>query len=203
MDIDSREVLHPKLEVTLHTPPQPAFTATVTEVDENVFWIDLPRDGRQMLVLLANQRINVGVSLKKGLYEAETAVVAVGRDKNKFYCLAIPEKFVLAKERQFARLDYPITVAFRAGQHTANSTLVNISEGGAMVYLVPDLIKIMDSGMEISLHLKLEDNTYAVKVRPAWKKTYDDLPYAGFEFLDMTADFTEALNNLARKYNGS
>ncbi|MCL5056713.1 MAG: flagellar brake protein [Actinobacteria bacterium] len=202
MDLNSREILHPKTEITIHTPPQPAFVATISEVEENIFWINLPRDGRQILVLMENQRIMVGLSLKKGLYEAETTVVAVGRENNRFYGLAIPEKFVMSKERQFVRVDYPITVVLKAGELTANSTMVNFSAGGAMVYLVKDLEKILESGREISIHLKIENKSFAVSARPAWKKVYDSIPFAGFEFIDIPKDLQEALDNLAVDYNG-
>lgn len=198
MDIDSKEILRPKLEVILHTPPQPTFAATVTEIGEDIFWIDLPRDGRQMLVLQTNQRIKVGVSIKKDYYEAETAVLTVGKDKNKFYALVIPDKFHLAKERRYARVDYPVTVVFRAGDLTANSTLVNISAGGAMVYLVPDLVKVLDTGAPVLLSFKLEDRAFEVEVKLAWKKTYENIPFAGFEFAEIPADFIESLDKLAR-----
>lgn len=202
MDLNSREILRPKTEITIHTPPQPAFMATVSEVEENVFWINLPRDGRQLLVLLENQRIMVGISHKKALYEAETTVVAVGGDNNRFYGLAIPEKFVKSKERQFVRVDYPITVVFQAGELTANSTMVNFSPGGAMVYLVKDLERILESGREISIHLKIENKSFEVKASPAWKKVYDGTTFAGFKFIDTPADLQEALDKMALEYSG-
>jgi len=202
MDLNSREILRPKTEITIHTPPQPAFVATISEVEGNVFWINLPRDGRQILVLLENQRIMVGISHEKALYEAETTVTAVGGDNNRFYGLSIPEKFVKSKERQFVRVDYPITVVFQAGELTANSTMVNFSPGGAMVYLVKDLERILESGREISIHLKVANNSFEVKASPAWKKVYDGTTFAGFKFIDTPADLQEALDKMALDYSG-
>lgn len=99
-----KEVLTLKKEIWLHTPPQPPLPAVVTGIEEGIFWTSLPRDGRQVLVLQENQRLKVGISLQKGFYMAETEVLATGKDKNKFYGLAIPEYFGISQERQFVRV---------------------------------------------------------------------------------------------------
>lgn len=195
--IDSKEILVVKREVILQTPPQPALNAVITEVEENIFWTNLPRDGRQLLVLFENQNVKMGVSLQRGFYMAETKVMAIGKEKNKFYGLAIPDQFVIAQERQFVRVDYPTNVLFKAGDLAANSTLVNFSAGGVMVYLVKDLEKIIESGKEIDLHLNIDKNAFEVRVKPAWRKTYDNILFAGFEFVDIPVNLQENLDKLA------
>ncbi|HBV95837.1 MAG: hypothetical protein JL50_11120 [Peptococcaceae bacterium BICA1-7] len=197
LNLNSKEILRPNTEITILTAPRPAFTATVSEVGENIFWINLPRDGRQILVLLENQRIIVCFSHKKALYEAETTVVAVGGDNNRFYGLALPENFVMSKKRQFARVDYPMTVVFKAGELTANSTMVNFSPGGAMVYLVKDLERILESGRDISLYLKINNKTFEVRAQPVWKKVYDNTTFVGFKFIDIPDDLQKTLDKLA------
>lgn len=195
--IDSKEILVVKREVILQTPPQPALNAVVTEIGENTFWTSLPRDGRQLLVLVENQTVKVGVSLKRGFYVAETFVLSIGKDRNKFYGLLKPDRFVISKERQFIRVDYPTNVLFKSGDLTANSTLVNFSAGGVMVYLVKDLEKIIDAGGQIDLHLNIDKNAFEVRVKPAWRKVYDNVLFAGFEFVDIPVYLQDNLDKLA------
>lgn len=184
--IETKEIITLKREVWLNTPPQPSLPATITGVEENLFWTNLPRDGRQVLVLLENQEVKVGVSLKNGFYMAGTRVVAIGKDNNKFYGLAIPDEFKISQERQFTRVDYPTNVLFKSGDLVAQSALVNFSAGGVLVYFVPELEKIVNSNQSIILHLNIDNLPFQVGVRMAWKKIYDNIPFAGFEFINIT-----------------
>jgi len=191
--IETKEIITLKREVWLNTPPQPSLPATITGVEENLFWTNLPRDGRQVLVLLENQEVTVGVSLKNGFYMADTRVVAIGKDNNKFYGLAIPDEFRISQERKFTRVEYPTNVLFKAGDLVAQSALVNFSAGGVLVYFVPELEKIVKSNQSIILHLNIDSLPFQVEVRMAWKKVYDNIPFAGFEYVNITPLIQENL----------
>jgi len=128
--IVTKEIITLKREVWLNTPPQPSWPAMITGVEENIFWTNLPRDGRQVLVLLENQEVSVGVSLRKGFYIADTRVLHISKESNKFYGLALPDEFKIAQERQFTRVEYPTNVLFRSGDMVAQSALVNFPQEG-------------------------------------------------------------------------
>jgi len=67
--IIGKEILTVSREIWLQSPPQPNYEAMVTEVDGNVFWTNLPREGHHVLVLSEKQSIKVGVSLRMGFYQ--------------------------------------------------------------------------------------------------------------------------------------
>ncbi len=184
--IVTKEIITLKREVWLNTPPQPSWPAMITGVEENIFWTNLPRDGRQVLVLLENQEVSVGVSLRKGFYIADTRVLHISKESNKFYGLALPDEFKIAQERQFTRVEYPTNVLFRSGDMVAQSALVNFSAGGVLVYYVPELEKLVNSEQIITLHLDIDSLPFEVEVRMAWKKFYDGIPFAGFEYINIT-----------------
>lgn len=194
-----KEVLTLKREIWLHNPPQPPLPAVVTGIEEGIFWTSLPRDGRQVLVLQENQRLKAGISLQKGFYVAETEVLAIGKDKNRFYGLAVPECFDISQERQFVRVQYPTNITFKSGDLTANTAMVNFSAGGVMVYLVPELDNIIRSGQKIIMHLNSFGIPIECEVRIAWKKDYDGIPFAGFEFINIMPEKQQILVEASRK----
>ncbi|MFZ5648557.1 MAG: PilZ domain-containing protein [Bacillota bacterium] len=194
-----KEVITLKREVWLHTPPQLPLPALVNGIEEGIFWTSLPRDGRQVLVLQESQKVKVGVSLQRGFYVAETKVLAIGKDNKMFYGLAIPDHFEISQERQFVRVDYPTSITFKTANISANTTMVNFSAGGVMVYLVPELEKVIHSGQEIFVYLNIDGIQLESEVRMAWKKLYDNIPFAGFEFVNITYQAQENLVDLSRK----
>ncbi|MEX0595064.1 MAG: flagellar brake protein, partial [Candidatus Paceibacterota bacterium] len=132
-----------KREVWLYAPPQPSFTSVITDVEEAVFWINLPRESGQILMLQENQNIKVRVYLPDGFYSAETKVVAIGNNNEKFYALNIPDEFVKTQDRRFVRARFAVNITFTDSGLTAHTSAVNFSTGGVMVYLVPELKKVL------------------------------------------------------------
>lgn len=171
-----------KQQVWLQTPFQAAMPAAVTAIEGDLFWTTLPREGGQVLILQPGEKVMVGVSVSDGFYTAETEVRAVAEDDERFYGLAMPQEFQQTQHRQFARLPVAKNVVFSAGSLTAQTTLINISSGGMMVYLVPALNAIIQSGQPIHVRFKLNNTPFYLPVRQAWRKTYDHIPFAGFQF---------------------
>jgi c-di-GMP-binding flagellar brake protein YcgR len=195
------ELISLKQQITLQVPFQPAMTATVTDVEGDLFWTNLPRDGRQVLVLLENQNVQVGISRNREFYTAETTVKALGKDKTRFYGLAIPDEFAETLKRGFIRAHYATNARFKSGDTIYQTAMVNFSAGGLMVYLVPELEKILQSGEKVAFYFEIEDLPFEVEVSLAWRKNYDNIPFAGFEFADITPQLQRALAVLAMEFS--
>jgi len=199
--IAGKEAIIVKQEVWLQAPLQPSFAAIINEVEEDIFWTNLPRGEGQVLLLLEKQKVKIGISLAKGFYSAESYVAAMGEDYNKFYGFAIPEKFTKAQERQFIRVPYATNALFIAGNLVAQTALVNFSAGGVMVYLVPELEKILNSGKTMTICVNIDNIPLQLPVIFAWRKSYDNIPFAGFEFQNLTTSLQDTIAGLAIKYS--
>lgn len=132
---EEKDVIKVNKEVIIHTSCQVEFKATITDVAENLFWIGLPRQDGQVLMLQENQQLTIRIPMQYGFYSAETKLEATGSGYNKFYGLAIPDTFSKKQVRHFLRTSHAANVKFRSGNITAQTTLVNFSAGGVMVYL--------------------------------------------------------------------
>lgn len=192
-----KELITLKREVTLQVPHQPAFSAIINDVEENIFWTNLPRDNRQVLVLLENQKVTLGISVKRIFYTAETTLISLSKDRDKFYGLTIPEELNESLQRNSIRAYYANNVLFKTEDLPAQTAVVNFSAGGVMVYFVPELEKIVKSKKRITLTMSIEGFSFDVEVRFAWKKSYDNIPFAGFEFVNLTPRIQGALAILA------
>ncbi|MDI6905904.1 MAG: PilZ domain-containing protein [Thermoanaerobacterales bacterium] len=181
----TKDVITEKRRVWLQTSFQAALPAVVTAVEEDVFWTTLPREAGQVLVLQENDRVRMGVSLNDGFYTAETEVKAVGDGGDKFYGLAKPAELVRTQHRQFMRLSTVTDALFTAGELQARTVLVNVSAGGLMVYLVPDLQRIIQSGGKMRVKFSVDNAAFDLPVHNVWQKSYDHVPFAGFQFLQI------------------
>ncbi|MDF9409407.1 MAG: PilZ domain protein [Pelotomaculum sp. PtaB.Bin013] len=199
--VSGKEVITVKQEVWLKVPYQPSFPATINYVEEDIFWTNLPRGEGQVLLLQEKQTVEIGLSLAEGFYSADSHVVKMGEDHNKFYGFSIPENFTMAQERQFLRVPYATNVLFAAGGLVAQTALVNFSAGGVMVYLVPELEKILASGKEITISLNIDNIALKLPVYFAWRKSYDNIPFAGFEFQNLDTPMQDTIADLAKKYS--
>lgn len=180
---EAKDIITERRQVWLQTPFQAALPALVTAVEEDVFWTTLPREAGQVLVLRENDRVRVGISLNDGFYTAETEVKAVGDGGDKFYGLAMPQEFARTQHRQFMRLSTVTDALFTAGGLQARTALVNVSAGGMMVYLVPDLQRLIQSGLEMRVQFTVDSAAFDLPVRKVWQKSYDHVPFVGFQFL--------------------
>ena len=199
--IIGKEILTVSREVWIQSPPQPNYEAVVTEVEDNIFWTNLPREGHRVLVLSEKQSIKVGVCLRMGFYQGDTIVEAVGNDTNKFYGLAIPKVLDKHNIRRYIRAKYKATVYIKTNTLLAKTTLINFSAGGIMVYLVPELEVILQSGQKPIVLLRIDDYELQLEIRPVWQRFYDNVPFAGFEFVDIDMQVREVLTKLAHKYH--
>ncbi|MEW6697100.1 MAG: PilZ domain-containing protein [Bacillota bacterium] len=195
------EIITVKQKVLLQADLQPAFPAKITEVDKEYFWVNLPKEGNQVLVLQKNQRVRVGISLPTGFYQADTFVGMLGANKDAFYALAIPREFTESQERRFVRAHHSANVLLRSSNITTQTALVNFSAGGIMVYLVPELESMLESGEKIKAKLNIEDFSFELDVRLTWRKLYDGIPFAGFEFVNLTPPVQGALALLSIRYS--
>ncbi|AEF95221.1 type IV pilus assembly PilZ [Desulfotomaculum nigrificans CO-1-SRB] len=198
--IEGRDVIRAKREVLLEASPQPAMPSVITGVEDNMFWVSLPKEGNQVLVLQEGQKIKIGVSLSRGFYQSETTVLALGKNKDQFYGLAIPKEFSESQEGRFVRARHATNVLFKAGSLTAQTALVNFSAGGVMVYLVPQLTKILQSGHKITLTLNIDNLSFEQEVKLSWQKQYANIPFAGFEFVNISPQLQGVLAALSIKY---
>lgn len=198
--ISATEILTLKQEVWLQANIQPAFAAKITEIDNNLFWVNLPKEGHQVMVLLKDQPLKVGISYPKGFYHAETTVGALGHQSNRFYGLVIPHAFEESQERRFTRAHHYTNVFLTSGQEQVQTALVNFSAGGMMVYLVPSLEKMLQSGQNIRANWTIEDFPFELDVELAWRKNYDNIPFAGFSFRNITPRMQGALSMLSIRY---
>lgn len=189
------------LQAGLQAGFQPAFTAKITGVDKEHFWVNLPKEGNQVLVLQKNQPVRIGISLPTGFYQADTSVGVLGEDKDKFYGLVIPQEFTESKERRFTRAHRSANVLLRSGNVTAQTALVNFSAGGMMVYLVPELEKMLAAGQDIKAKLDISDFPFELDVRFTWRKQYDGIPFVGFEFVNLPPRVQEELALLSTRYS--
>ena len=199
--IIGKEILTVSREIWLQSPPQPNYEAMVTEVNGNVFWTNLPREGHHVLVLSEKQSIKVGVSLRMGFYQNNTIVEAVGNESNKFYGLTIPDVLNKLKFRRYIRAYYTANVYIKTNTLLAQTTLVNFSAGGIMVYLVPELEEILQSGQKPIVHLNIDKYVLQLEIRLMWQRFYGDIPFAGFEFININPYTQDILVQLAGKYS--
>lgn len=199
--VKGQEIIVVKQQVLLHTDLQPTFTATVTDTDGDYFWIGLPKDGNQVLVLQKNQSIKIGVSFPKVFYQSETSVDTLGTAKDRFYKLVIPSTFIESQERKFVRAHHFTNVIFQADNLRAQTALVNFSAGGMMVYLVPELERILQSDKDIKANVTIDNFPFELNVKLTWKKLYDNITFAGFEFINLTPNIQSALAMLSVRYS--
>lgn len=195
-----RNIIKIKREVWLYAPPQPSFTAIISAVEEDLFWINLPRESGQVLMLQENQKIKIRISLVDGFYSAETKVDAIGNDNEKFYGLSTLEEFSRT-DRRFVRARYAATVSFADSGLTAQTSLVNFSAGGIRGYLVPELEKMLKSIKRLTAYLEIDKVPFQFPVRLAWRKDLNNIPFAGFEFLEVSPGIQDTLARLAIKYS--
>lgn len=194
------DVIKLKQAVWVQANLQPAFTAKITAIEDGLFWINLPKEGNQILVLLKNQRVRVGFPYPKGFFQAETTVSVLGEKQDKFYGLVLPPKFEESQERRFLRAIHYTNVLFTSGNLKAQTALVNFSAGGLMVYLVPELERIIMSGQNIKATFTIENFPFDLDVKLAWKKQYDNIPFAGLQFENISASTQGALAMLSIRY---
>ena len=195
------EIITPKQKIVLQADIQPPFNAMVTEVEPDYFWVNLPKEGNQVLVLQKNQRVKVGVSVPQGFYQAETLVGILGTENNKFYGLHMPENLFDSQERRFLRAHHSTNVLFWSGALKAQSALVNFSAGGMMVYLVPELEELLHSKQPIKAQMQIDDFPFELDVKLAWQKHYDNIPFAGFQFINLSPQLQGSLALLSVRFS--
>ena len=188
-------------EIWLNADNRISIAAFVYKVEENIFWTNLPRCEGQVLMLQIGQTVDVGASLAEGFYNAGSRLVKVGNQPEAFYGFELPREFDKTQERQFMRVPLAASVKFKSEGLTANSASINFSAGGVMVFLVPELEKIIYAGKAITMFVRMGDENFELPVEFSWNKTYDHIPMAGFVFSDVAQEQQERLNAMVGKYS--
>jgi len=196
-----KEIITPNREVCLNTPSQPSITAVITRVENNIFWINLPRRGNQVLVLQEKQKVSIRLITPDGTCIAETTVDVVGKDHDMFYGLAIPDRFSISQQRRYLRIPYNANVFFQSGDVSAQTKLVNFSAGGVMVYMDAQLNQMLKTKRKMTLYFSIDNTPFIIDVRNIWTNTYNSIEYAGFEFQQISEKLQQSINQLAVKYN--
>lgn len=188
-------------EVCLQVPAFPTVTTYITMAEDDIFWTGLPRNGNQVLVLQEKQKLSMRIATPLGVCIADTTVESIGVDHDRFYGLAIPEKYLITEQRKFVRAQYAVNVFLQAGRLEAQTRLINFSAGGVMVYMVPELIKILQRKKSITIFFSAENIPYIIDVRNVWVNSYNKVDYSGFQFYDIPSDLQEKIGLLAIKYS--
>lgn len=188
-------------EVSLKVHGHLPVTTVITVVEEGVFWTRMPRSGNQVLVLQKGQVLSVRLPSPLGVLIADTSVVHIGSDHDKFYGLAVPDKYLISQQRKSIRAIYDTNVFFQAGSMEAETKLVNFSAGGIMVYMVPELSRILKKRSILTIYFSIDNTPYILDVRNAWVSCYNKVEYAGFTFYNIPGDVEHKINQLAIKYS--
>ena len=189
-------------EVWLNHSKQSSISAFIYKVEDGVFWTNLPRCEGQVLMLQVGQSVDVGVSLAEGFYNATTQLSKVGSTPESFYGFEVPKEFTKTQERQFLRIPLSANVLFRTEDMATTSASLNFSAGGIMVFLVPELEKMINTGKDITMTITVDNESIVLPMRFSWKKSYDNIPMAGFGFQDLTEDLQEKFTVMVDKFTG-
>ena len=200
--IAGKEILVVNRKIWLHNSHKSNYEAVITKLEGNLFWVNLPQENKQPLILSLKQNIKLGVALDVAHYTSETTVeaIGVGKDIHKFYGLLIPENFTKSRERDHKRLLFSNNVTFKANHIMAPTTMIDFSPGGIQVYVTPKLEEILQSNDKIFLHLQVYSNNFQIEVRLAWRKNYNNIPIAGFKFINAEHLPLAKFASLALKY---
>ena len=188
-------------EIWLNADNRISIAAFVYKVEGDVFWTNLPRCEGQVLMLQIGQTVDVGASLAEGFYNAGSRLVKVGSQPEAFYGFELPSEFEKTQERQFMRVPLAASVKFKSDELVANSASINFSAGGVMVFLVPELEKIISAGGAITMTVSMGNESFTLPIEFSWRKTYDHIPMAGFVFNDVDEAQHEKLNTLVERYS--
>ena len=186
-------------EAWLKTQFQPSMSANIYHVEDSLFWTNLPRTEGQVLMLRENQTVEVGISHTDGFYSAETKLVEIKNQYDRFYGFAIPAYFTKTQERQFMRAPHAANVMISAGDLIAHTSLINFSAGGIMVFMVPALRKVIESGKDINLSIGFKEGSISSPAVFSWEKSYDNIPFAGFRFSEINEATRQKIDDLVRK----
>lgn len=197
--ITGKEIIVVNRKISLQTYYQ-SYEATVTKLEENLFWINFPQEDKQPLVLTMKQSIEVGVSIQLGYYTSQTTVVAIDNDIHKFYGLLIPDHFTKSRERKYRRSHFSNNITFNTDNLTALTTMIDFSAGGIQVYATSELEEIIQSGNKIYINLQIDGNNFQLEVILVWQKKYNNIPFAGFEFINIDNLLQDKLENFASKF---
>ena len=198
--INGKKIIIVNHKISLYASHQPSYEATITKVEENLFWINLPHQNKQPLILTIKQNIKIGVAIQLGYFTSETTVETIDNNINKFYGLLIPDNFTKSGERKYRRSHFSNNVIFKTDYFMALTTMIDFSAGGIQVYVTPELERILQSKDKIIVYLQISGDSLHAEVRLAWQKEYSNLPVAGFEFINADHLPRAKMANWAVKY---
>lgn len=183
--LEIKEVITRNREIQLLVPPLPYYKTEITDVEQDLFWVKFPKNEGQVLILQQRQNIEIRVSTMFGLYGADTKLITVGSNPEKYYGLSIPKELINVQERQFVRVDCTSHVSFSADNVTTQTAMINFSEGGVMVYVTPSLEETLKKDQDVVVCFTIRENTFQTRARLSWRRSTDNVHYAGFEFIEI------------------
>lgn len=196
-----KNIIRAKKEIIILTSPEMEYKTFITDVEEKIFWISLPRYDGQILMLQQNLNLKIRVPVEDGSYNAETKVLKIVSDYNRFYGLSIPGRFEKSDERKHLRGMYRANVKFMSKNIVVQTTMIDFSAGGVMVYLVPALSEILHKN-DLAVCFEIDDIPFRIRVVPAWRKIYDNVPYVGFKFPGMLPSWEKNWRHLPPSTDG-
>ncbi|GAB6158322.1 hypothetical protein JCM39194_15220 [Desulfotomaculum varum] len=189
--------------IWLKVPGREAVETKITEVENNLIWISLPRQEGQVIVLKQHDDVEIGFSFSEGYYCATTEVVRIGSSHGKVYGLAIPERFERQQRRDYVRSKYSGTALFTSlTQNTGIATeIFDFSAGGLKVFVTPEFEKILAKEKNFHVVFAIDSIAFSLKASLVWVKQKDEILYAGFKFNDLHPKDENILMALALKYS--
>ncbi|ACV64329.1 type IV pilus assembly PilZ [Desulfofarcimen acetoxidans DSM 771] len=181
--VPSNEIIIVNRKIWLHDSQKYNFEATITKLEEKMFWINLPLANKQPLSLRKKQPIKMKVTLETACYTGETLVEAIGKNIHQTYGLLLPTNLIVSEERYYKRAPFCHDVIFKTNLLMVPTKTIDFSPGGMQVYITPELNKILQSKDKIFACLHINGYNIQYEVRLVWKKLFYNLPVAGFEFI--------------------
>lgn len=194
---------HGDRTIWLVIPGQDPVSTIITDFENNIIWISLPRKGGQIVVLEQGMQLQIGFAHAEGFYCAETTVLKIGNSHGKVYGLKIPEEFRREQRRAQVRSKYSTKALFittSVDQRVATE-IYNFSAGGLRVFATPEFEQLLEKEQKFQVMFQIENSAFSLPVKLVWRKTIDEIQNAGFQFTQISEKDQDKLMSLAIKYS--
>lgn len=194
---------HGDKTIWLVIPGQDPVSTMLSDLEDNIIWINLPRENGQIVVLEQGQELEIGFAHADGFYCAQTTVLQIGNTHGKVYGLKIPEEFRREQRRAQVRSKYSTKALFitSPGDQRISTEVYNFSAGGLRVFATPEFANLLEQEQTFQVMFQIENFAFSLPVRLVWLKTIDEIQNAGFQFIKISEKDQDKLMSLAIKYS--
>ena len=194
---------HSDKSIWLLIPGQDPVSTVITDLEDNILWISLPRKSGQIVVLEQGQPLQIGFAHADGFYCAETTVKKIGNTHGKVYGLQIPEQFRREQRRSQVRSKYSTKALFitPSGDQRISTEVYNFSAGGLRVFAPPEFEHLLLKEKQYQVMFQIENSAFSLPTKLVWLKSIDEIQNAGFQFTRICEKDQDKLMSLALKYS--